>query len=319
MYKYNNNKIIAIGDIHGDYYIFIELLKLAQVIDDDLNWIGGNTYVIQLGDTLDGIRPGVIIEKDYLNSSGEIEINELIIKLDKQAIKFGGRMLCILGNHELFPYYYADDKTFKKDYIKNADFKKYKAKFNISRDKYYKPGKGNGAKLFGNTRPLIIQLGEFLFCHGSLNIEFLKLCMEKKLNKSKYININKINKLIADWLIGNSKTVPFFLEEADHINPLFSRNLTDPKRFSKMQSEEKVNKVLKYFKGAKYIVMGHSVHNQISTGSNHTLFRIDVGLSRAFGGTLEENKKKLQLLEIKYNNDKINVNIIYPEKKIKVI
>ena len=30
MVKYNNNKIIAIGDIHGDYYIFIELLKLAK-------------------------------------------------------------------------------------------------------------------------------------------------------------------------------------------------------------------------------------------------------------------------------------------------
>ena len=54
MYKYNNNRIIAIGDIHGDYYIFIELLKLAKVIDNNLNWIGKDTYVIQLGDTLDG-------------------------------------------------------------------------------------------------------------------------------------------------------------------------------------------------------------------------------------------------------------------------
>ena len=283
-----------------------------------LNWVGNDTFVIQLGDTLDGKRPEVIIDKKYLNTSGEIEITELIINLDAQAIKCGGRMLCILGNHELFPYYYSGDKVFNKNYVKNADIKKYKTKFNMSRDKYYKPGEGPGAKLFGNTRPLIIQLGEFLFCHGSLNIEFLNLCIEKDLKDGSKVSINKINKLMKNWLIGKSKIVPFFLEESDNINPLFSRDLTDPKRFTKMQCEEKVDKVLKYFKGAKYIVMGHSVHKQISTACNHKLYRIDTGASRAFGGTFEENKKRLQVLQIR-QGDKVSTSIILPNKKIKII
>ena len=105
MFKYNNNKIIAIGDIHGDYYIFIKLLKLANVINDNLKWCGNDTFVIQLGDTLDGVRPGIKIEKTFLETTGEIEITNLIISLDHQAKNKGGRVISILGNHELYPYY----------------------------------------------------------------------------------------------------------------------------------------------------------------------------------------------------------------------
>ena len=68
---YSNNRIIAIGDIHGDYYILIELLKLAKVIDCNNNWIGGSTYVVQLGDTLDGKRPGIEMEIKYLKKAYE--------------------------------------------------------------------------------------------------------------------------------------------------------------------------------------------------------------------------------------------------------
>ena len=46
MFNYNNNKIIAIGDIHGDYYIFIQLLLMSKIINTNLNWIGKDTYVI---------------------------------------------------------------------------------------------------------------------------------------------------------------------------------------------------------------------------------------------------------------------------------
>ena len=83
MFNYNNNKIIAIGDIHGDYYIFIELLKMCKLINNKLEWIGKDTFLIQLGDTLDGKRPDVIIDNKYLKTTGEIEITNLILKLDK--------------------------------------------------------------------------------------------------------------------------------------------------------------------------------------------------------------------------------------------
>ena len=63
----NINNVYVLGDIHGDLSVAIKSLKLAGVIsmnlDDNLkdiskiNWTGGNTYVVQLGDQIDRVRP----------------------------------------------------------------------------------------------------------------------------------------------------------------------------------------------------------------------------------------------------------------------
>ena len=322
MYKYNNNRIIAIGDIHGDYYIFIELLKLAKVIDNNLNWIGKDTYVIQLGDTLDGKRPNVTLDKEYINLPGEIEITKLILKLDSKAKKHGGRVISILGNHELYPFYFYNDDSFNQKYVKNIDLNQYKKLYKVSRFKYYKPGVGDGAKLFGTTRPLIIQLGQFIFCHGSLNQKFLELCIKnniKKTTNSKFVDISKLNKIVSDWLTGKTNKVPFFINESDNINPLFNRDLTEPKTLNKKQCIDLVDSVLQYFKNGNYLVMGHSSHKNICTLCNNTVYRTDIAVSRAFGGTFKSNIKRLQVLEIKQKNNCIRTNIITPNGKIKIL
>jgi hypothetical protein len=318
---YNNNKIIAIGDVHGDYIIFIELLKMSKVIDSKLNWIGKNTYVIQLGDTLDGKRPDVVLDKEYLHTTGEIEITKLILSLDKKAKLQGGRVISLLGNHELYPYYYYNDESFNKKYVKNVDIDNYKKLYKTSRFKYFKPGKGNGAKLLGQTRPMILQLGKFIFCHGSLNEEFLKLCIKNKLNKSgtNFIDISKLNKIVSDWLTGNSKKVPFFIDSSENINPLFNRDLTDPKSLNKTQCNNLVYSVLKYFNNGEYLVMGHSTHKNICTLCDDKVYRTDIAISRAFGGSLQNNLKRLQVLEIKQKNNNVSTYIITPTGKKKIL
>ncbi len=322
MYNYNNNRIIVIGDIHGDYNIFIELLKLSKVIDNNLNWIGKNTYVIQMGDTLDGKRPDIILDKSYLSKPGEIKINNLIISLDKQAKFYNGRVISILGNHELYPYYYNNDSKFNNDYVKNVDLEEYKKIYNIERYKYYKPGSGDGAILYGNTRPLIIQLGKFIFTHGSLNNEFLELCLKNKLYKSsnhKIVDIKKLNKIVSDWLISNTKKIPFFINSDDNINPLFNRDLTNPRSLNIKVCSKLVNNILKYFKNADYLVMGHSTHKNINTLCDNRVYRTDIGISRAFGGNLRKNMSRLQVLEILQDKNKVRTNIITPNGKIKII
>lgn len=318
---YNNNKIIAIGDIHGDYIIFIELLKLAKVIDSNLNWIGKDTYVVQLGDTLDGKRPDVSLSKEYIHTTGEIEITKLILSLDKKAKLQGGCIISLLGNHELYPYYYYNDELFNSKYVKKVDIENYKKTYNTTRFKYYKPGKGDGAKILGKTRPMILQLGKFIFCHGSLSEDFLKECISQKLNKSgtNFIDIPKLNKIVSDWLIGNSKKVPFFINNSENINPLFNRNLTDPKTLNKNECFKLVYSVLKYFVNGQYLVMGHSSHKNICTLCDNKVYRTDIAISRAFGGTLQINLKRLQVLEIKQKNNCVRTNIITPTGKIKIL
>ena len=322
MFNYQNNRIIAIGDIHADYDIFIELLKMAKVINNKLDWIGKKTYVLQLGDTLDGKRPNISIDKNFLNTPSEIAINRFILSLDRKAKKEGGRVISLLGNHELFPYYFYNDEVFNNNYVKTADIDEYKDLFKISRFRYYKPGSGDGAKLFGKTRPMIIQLGQFIFSHGSISPEFLKECIKhgyKTTKNPKTVDLHKVNKAIADWMIGNTKKPPFYIEADDNINPLFNRTLTNPKSLNEKQCKEIVDPIFDYLPNANYLVMGHSPHKTINSLCNDYVYRIDIAISRAFGESFETNIKRLQVLEIKQNISGIKTNIITPEGRIKII
>lgn len=80
-------KIIAVGDIHGDYDNFVKILKEAGLIDDTLKWMGGKTHFVQTGDILD--------RGDYSK-----DVFDLIKRLEIEAAEAGGRVHMLLGNHE---------------------------------------------------------------------------------------------------------------------------------------------------------------------------------------------------------------------------
>jgi hypothetical protein len=83
----NVKKIVAVGDIHGDYGNFIKILKKAGIMDDSFSWVAGKTHFVQNGDVMD--------RGDYAKS-----ILDLIIKLQKEAEEAGGKVHMLLGNHE---------------------------------------------------------------------------------------------------------------------------------------------------------------------------------------------------------------------------
>lgn len=82
------HKVIAIGDIHGAYQRFYDLLTELQLINEQGDWSGGNTYLVSLGDLLD-------------RGAESRKVIDLVIKLQKQAKKSGGNVIQVLGNHEL--------------------------------------------------------------------------------------------------------------------------------------------------------------------------------------------------------------------------
>ena len=49
----NIKRIIAIGDIHGDFDALLKALYVGKVIDIKGKWIGEETHVVQVGDLLD--------------------------------------------------------------------------------------------------------------------------------------------------------------------------------------------------------------------------------------------------------------------------
>jgi hypothetical protein len=81
-------RIVAVGDIHGAYEPFVEILQSAGLVDPQQNWVGGNTIFVQTGDCLDR---GAKIR----------EVLDLLMRLEDQARRAGGRTELLLGNHEV--------------------------------------------------------------------------------------------------------------------------------------------------------------------------------------------------------------------------
>jgi len=306
------NKIIAIGDIHGDYQSLIRVLLMCKVINNKLEWIGGSAYVIQMGDTLDGKRPDTKIEDSFINTSGELEIIDLLINLDAQARQTRGRVISLIGNHELYTYYLKNDPEFEKNFVKSKDIELFRKVYGsrmsaLNPSKH--PNKGQVAKLFGKTRPLILQLGEFIFIHGSLTKSLIK----NNLKKNGKVDIEKINRDTGMWLQGKGE-IPIYLKEMDEENPAFSRYYSREKTFDETKCKE-FEKDLEFFDNANYLVMGHSTFKTINSACKKRLIRTDVMLSRAFGGKL--NEKDLQALQIsQFINNPPDIKIISSKRGI---
>ena len=94
-------RIIAIGDIHGSWNAITNSLILAKVIKRSSNgnwkWCGKDTHVVQVGDILD--RGGRNSTKG--DEKSEYKIINFLIRMKKHAIRHGGDIHLLIGNHEL--------------------------------------------------------------------------------------------------------------------------------------------------------------------------------------------------------------------------
>jgi hypothetical protein len=85
-------RVVAIGDLHGDYGQFITLLQQAGLTDKKGRWRGGKAHLVQVGDVPD-------------RGPDTRKIMDLLMRLEKQAVKAGGRVHPLIGNHEAMNIY----------------------------------------------------------------------------------------------------------------------------------------------------------------------------------------------------------------------
>jgi len=85
-------RVVAVGDVHGDYDGFVEILRSAGVIDEKDRWIGGKTHLVQAGDVPD-------------RGPATRKVMDLLMALEKQAAKAGGHVHALIGNHEAMNMY----------------------------------------------------------------------------------------------------------------------------------------------------------------------------------------------------------------------
>lgn len=85
-------RIVAIGDLHGDYDHYIDTLRAAELVNKRGKWTGGAAHLVQTGDIPD-------------RGPDTREIMEHIDKLARQAASDGGRVHLLIGNHEAMNSY----------------------------------------------------------------------------------------------------------------------------------------------------------------------------------------------------------------------
>jgi len=88
----NVERVVAIGDVHGDFNAFVEVLKFAGLIDQGHHWTGGKTHLVQTGDVPD-------------RGPDSRKVMDLLMELEKEAGKAGGAVHALIGNHEAMNVY----------------------------------------------------------------------------------------------------------------------------------------------------------------------------------------------------------------------
>jgi hypothetical protein len=81
------DRIVAIGDVHGDYAHYLAALNGAGLVNDRGHWIGGATHLVQTGDIPDR---GPDTRRILLHLQA----------LAREAEKAGGHVHALMGNHE---------------------------------------------------------------------------------------------------------------------------------------------------------------------------------------------------------------------------
>jgi hypothetical protein len=99
----NVQRVVAVGDVHGDKDALAAVLRMADLIDEQERWIGGKTHLLQIGD-MPGRGPQTRAAFD------------LMMRLEKEAASAAGKVHAIIGNHDAGVIYGDLRNTLPEEY-----------------------------------------------------------------------------------------------------------------------------------------------------------------------------------------------------------
>lgn len=328
-------RIIVLGDVHGDENVVYSSLKLAKIIDDNGKWIAQppDTYVVQVGDQIDRCRPLSnelkCSNKDttYKDEASDIKLLYFFTNLDKQARQYNGRVVSLLGNHEIMNAQGIMDYVSYKGQNEMNGYTENDVTYDglNARKHRFKPG-NDLAKLLACTRLSCIVIGSCLFVHAGI-IPDLKKKLSDILKKNPELNdykmdsmtyIEQINTIVRKWLLGHLKEKNVYdLLNSNNVSPFWPRILGQiPPNVSVKECDTYVKPILKLLK-IGHIIIGHTPQmyekykEDINSTCDDAVWRSDVGSSNAFHPFDNiPQTKKIQVLEILHDGKNTKFNVL---------
>jgi hypothetical protein len=299
-------RIVAVGDLHGDYDAWIDIARAAGLIDAANHWAGGATTLVQLGDVTD-------------RGADSLKIIRSLQQLQREAPDAGGRVVVVLGNHEAMNLLgdlryttpgefaaFADARSpARRERVYIANRRKLEAEAHATnpralpsqvRDEWLKKTplgwvehRQAWAPLgelgrWATSNPAVVKVGDTLFVHGGLSAQYSVL------------GVDEINRRVAAAMARADASPTGIL--SDPLGPLWYRGLItrDPRVDGeaaaaaagkpRLSIADELAAVLAAT-GTRRIVVGHTpALSGIIIGQGGQLIRADSGNSRHYGGQL---------------------------------
>ena len=239
------DKILMIGDIHGNMVKLLMILKNSGLIDDNGNWIWGEGHLVLIGDVFD---------------KGErvTEILWFIKLLQYQAEQAGGRVHLLYGNHEVM--------NLQSDF-RYASLKYYFLSQNpgISYSEIFNDDYELGRWL--RSLKTITRINDILFVHGGISPEVLDL----------KLSIPGLNQLMREYLDkpeDNPGDSLYYLLLGEK-GPLWYRGYLMKTDNVDLISDQKVEETLEFYNASR-IVYGHTTDRKFRIGHDKRTICIDV-------------------------------------------
>ena len=270
------DRVVAIGDVHGAYDRFVEILRTAGLIDSNAKWIGGAAHLVQLGDIID-------------RGDDSRKALDLLRRLEREAPAAGGRVHALLGNHEVMrmmgdvrfttageyaAFMRPDSESARSVYLNSVragtereQAEKMPLGFFEMRLAFGRDGE-YGRWL--RQLPVAIKIGGLLFVHGGISPAVAPLGCEG-------INDQVRRELTSD--LEKTRATPLASLTARADGPLWYRGLAEEPDTFAPQLTEILSKAQ-----ARAIVIGHTVTptSRITTRFDGRVVEIDTGMQPAY-------------------------------------
>mmetsp|Transcript_23224 Transcript_23224/g.59512 ORF Transcript_23224/g.59512 Transcript_23224/m.59512 type:complete len:416 (-) Transcript_23224:168-1415(-) len=284
-------RLVAIGDLHGDLDKARRAFRLAALTDEADRWVGGAAVAVQVGDILD-------------RGDDEVAICYFLERLEREAAAAGGALYILNGNHEVMnaggDFRYAT-RGGGEDFLRWRTWQNLAANLKVgcgcgvgasgggqvaAGDKWagstewearaaaLSPG-GPFTRRFFAHRPIALQVGSSVFVHGGL------------LPKHVETGLERLNQDTGAWLWGDvppealgGRAVP--RELAGRNSAVWARTYSAADKAA--CDCETLAETLAAIPGARRMIVGHTIQSSgINSACGGRVLRVDVGMSEGCG------------------------------------